>query len=195
MRQPSLFSAAARPAELADLSGLLCGCGQVVSFGQGRAARLSVVVEEQWRAAAIADAFTGRGLAPELGSSQEGRPLVRTPFLADLAPLATQWTAGAVKAVPAGLQLDGPKLRLWAVAAGRAGTARMPSYLLALDPHAPDTHVPLAAALAAAGLAATKLGDAAGQPVLRVTGTRRLLRLSDLVGDPPTGAPSGSWPV
>ena len=48
----SLFSAAAHEPRLADLDGLLAGPGQVVR--RGKTARISVVVAEEWRVAAIA---------------------------------------------------------------------------------------------------------------------------------------------
>lgn len=191
MRQASLFSEESSAPGIDDLAGLLCGPGQALGFGRGAAARVSVVVDEDWRAAEIARAFGIRGLLAERGTSEEGHPLVRTAFLTDLAPLAARWTRGAVKAVPAGWQLDGAALRLWAVAAGH-GDGR--GYVLGLDPHAPGTHDVLAAALAVAGLAAVPLGARAGGPALRITGRRRNLRLAELVGDAPVAAPSGSWP-
>lgn len=46
-------------------------------------------------------------------------------------------------------------LRLWAIAAGRREEDR---YLLGLDPHAPETHSPLATALMRAGIAPTLVG-------------------------------------
>jgi len=48
------------------------------------------------------------GLAAEVGSSGGRRAtVVRTPFAAELTPLAQRWTAGAAKRPPAGLRLDG----------------------------------------------------------------------------------------
>ena len=117
---------------------------------------------------------------------------MRTPFRADLVPLAMAWTRGAVKAVPPGLALDGAALRLWAMAAGRASDG---GYLLALDPHAPDTFEPLGGALARCGLAATMLGVRGGGPGLRVSGLRRLNRLAELVGGPPVESAQSHWPV
>lgn len=189
--QPSLFSAQARAPRIDDLAGLLCAQGQPLGFGRGAAARVSVVVAESWRADEVARALTVRGLVPELTSSDEGHPVVRTAFVADLAPLAARWTRGAVKACPDGLQLDGAVLRLWTVVAGSSDGS---GYVLGLDAHAPRTHLPLAVALASAGLAATLLGPRSGGPALRVTGRRRTVRLAELVGDAPTAAPSGSWP-
>jgi hypothetical protein len=189
--QLSFYSAEANPPKLSDLAGLLCGQGQVVSFG-GTAARLSVVVDVPWRAEAIAAACAERGVDTELTSSEEGNPLVRTAFRADLVGLLVDWTRGAVKAVPAGLALDGAALRLWVMAAGRFTDG---GYLLALDPRAPDTHEPLGGALARCGLAATMLGVRGGGPGLRVSGQRRLNRLAELVGPAPRQVSEGYWPV
>ena len=191
MGQLSFFSAEANAPTVDDLAGLLCCQGQVASFGS-TAARLSVVVDERWRADAIATALGERGMDAELAESDEGHPLVRTAFRADLIPLATTWTRGAVKAVPADLVLDGAALRLWALAAGRWSEG---GYLLALDPHAPDTFEPLGGALARCGLAATMLGVRGGGPGLRVSGLRRCNRLAELVGPPPVEPATGLWPV
>ncbi len=196
MPQPSLFSEQARAPLTADLAGVLCGQGQVHGFGRGVAARLSVVVDAPWRAAELARACALRDLVAERDSTEEGHPVVRTAFVAELVPLATAWIRGAVKSVPAGLQLDGAMLRTWALAAG-SWDGR--GYVLRLDPHAPGMHGPLAAALAAAGLAPTgpapaRLGPRGGGPALRVTGRRRVARLGELVGEPPQDAPADDWP-
>ncbi|MQA14386.1 MAG: hypothetical protein GEV09_09485 [Pseudonocardiaceae bacterium] len=192
MVQPSLFSEQARAPRPADLAGVLCAQGQALGFGRGVAARLSVVVDEPWRADELARSCAVRDLAAERGSTDEGHPVLRTAFLAELAPLAAAWTRGAVKAVPAGLQLDGAMLRLWAVTAG-GGDGR--GYVLGLDPHAHGTHEPLAAALASAGLAATLIGPRGGGPALRITGRRRVARLAELVGEVPVAAAPASWPA
>ncbi|MGH3963220.1 MAG: hypothetical protein ACRDRY_08220 [Pseudonocardiaceae bacterium] len=191
VRQPSLFSAQASAAGPDDLAGLLCAPGQVHGFGRGTAARVSAVVAAQWRAVEIVRACTERGLPAERGQTED-RHWVRTAFVAGLLPLATEWTRGAVKAVPPGWQLDGAALRLWALAAGAPDDH---GYLLGLDPHAPSTHGPLAAALAAAGLAATLLGPRAGGPALRISGRRRLTRLAELIGNSPPTAPTALWPI
>lgn len=148
------------------------------------------MVAEWWRAGEIVRTCTERALPAERGHLED-RYWVRTAFMADLLPLATDWTRGAVKAVPPGWQLEGAALRLWALAAG-APDGR--GYLLGVDPHAPGTHGPLAAALAVAGLAATLLGPRAGGPALRISGRRRIARLAELIGDPPPATPTGLWP-
>jgi hypothetical protein len=190
VRQPSLFSAQASAANPGDLAGLLCAPGQVHSFGRGTAARVSAVVAQQWRAVEIVRACTERALPAERGRTGD-RYWVRTAFVASLLPLATEWTRGTIKAVPPGWQLDGAALQLWALAAG-APDGR--GYLLGLDPHAPGTHDPLAAALSAVGLAATLLGPRSGGPALRVSGRRRIARLAELVGEAPQATPTGLWP-
>ncbi|MER7010623.1 hypothetical protein ABT324_04245 [Saccharopolyspora sp. NPDC000359] len=190
--QLSFYSAEARQPVIADLAGLLCGPGQAVGFGRGTAARLSVVVDAEWRARSLVEACAQRGVEAELGRSDEGRPLVRTAFRTDLTGLAAQWLRGAVKSVPAGYVPDGAALRIWALT---AGSAEPSGYRLGLDPHAPDTHAPLAAALLGCGLPAKPVGPRAGGPALRVTGRRRLARLAELVGPTPDGAIERTWPL
>lgn len=192
MDQLSFFSAEARRPRVADLAGLLCGPGQAVGFGRGTAARFSVVVTERWRARTLAAACAERGVDAEIARSEEGHPLVRTAFRADLMPLAGQWLRGAVKAVPAGFTPDGQALRIWALTAGRLDPH---GYLLGLDPHAEDTHEPLVHALARSGLPAKIVGPRAGGPALRVTGKRRIGRLAELVGPIPDGAIERTWPL
>ena len=192
MAQLSFFSAEANAPSVADLAGLLCGHGQIVSFGN-TAARLSVAVDDRWRAESIALALAERGIEAELITSEDEKPVVRTAFRADLIPLASAWTTGAGrKTVPAGVTLDGARLRLWALADGRWSDG---GYLLALDPHAPDTFEPLGGALARCGLAATMLGARGGEPGLRVSGQRRLNRLAELVGLPPVTPAQAHWPL
>ena len=87
-----------------------------------------------------------------------------------------------VKTVPA-YWLPGPReLRAWTLAAGSPEADR---YLLGLDPHAPDTHSPLASALMRVGIAPTLIGTRGARPALRISGRRRLLRLVENVGEPP----------
>jgi hypothetical protein len=189
--QLSFYSAEANPPRPADLAGLLCGPGQVASFG-GTAARVSVVVEEAWRARALVAELAARRVDADVGIAEDGRPLVRTPFRCDLIGLVPAWTRDAVKAVPAELTLDGATLRLWALAAGRWLDA---GYRLGLDPAAPDGHEPLRAALARCGLPTRLLDDRDEGPGLRISGRRRLARLAELVGSRPAGVPETQWPA
>ncbi|HXV93855.1 MAG TPA: hypothetical protein VD813_11195 [Pseudonocardia sp.] len=189
MSQLSLFSADARPARIADLGGLLCGPGQIVRFGTGDTARLSIVLPDPSRAAAVVAACGRTGVAVEVTTTEDGSTAVRTAFRRDLVGLARAWTRGATKALPAGMQLDGPMLRLWTIAAGRPDERG--GYLLALDPHAPETHGPLVAAATRAGIPPARLGR---RPVLRISGTRRMQRLVELVGPAPAQVPAAQWP-
>ena len=191
MRQASLFSAEASAASVSDLAGLLCAQGQIHGFGRGTAARVSIVVAEQWRAFEIVRDCAERGLTAEQSSTEEGRYGVRTALVVGLLPLASAWTLGAVKAVPDGWQPSGAALRLWVLAAGSPDDR---GFLLRLDPRAPDTHAPLAAALARAGLTVKFLDSRPAGPRLRVSGQRRLSRLAELIGEAPHHAPSGQWP-
>jgi hypothetical protein len=178
--QLSFFSAESVPPAVADLTGLLAAAGQVVTVGTG--ARLSVVVDELWRAAALAEMIADAGLLAEVTETDECTPLVRTAIDPRLLAIATDWTRGAVKRVPS-QWLPGPReLRAWVLAAGCPEADR---YLLGLDPHAPDTHSPLASALMRVGIAPTLIGTRGGRPALRISGRRRLLRLVENVGEPP----------
>ncbi len=187
--QLSLFSADARPSRVGDLAGLLCGPGQIVRFGVGDQARLSVVLPEPGRAQAVAAACAVTGITVDAVTTESGATALRTAFRCDLVALALEWTGGAAKSVPAHFQLDGPVLRLWALSAGwpdeRGG------YLLALDPHAPQTHQPLIAAATRAGIAPARVGRGTA---LRISGTRRVQRLVELVGPLPPRAATADWP-
>jgi len=188
--QLSFFSAESVPPAVTDLTGLLAAGGQVVLVGAG--ARLSVVVDRPWRAEAIAEMVDEAGLDPEVSRTDEDTPLVRTAADARLVMIAADWTRGAVKTVPP-QWLPGPReLRAWALA---AGTPEADRYLLGLDPHAPDTHSPLASALMRVGIAPTLIGTRGAHPALRISGRRRLSRLVENVGEPPDDAEALSqWP-
>ena len=190
MSQLSFFSAESVPPAVADLTGVLAAAGQVVVVGDG--ARLSVVVDEVWRAAALADMMVAAGLPAEISRTDEDNPLVRTAVDPRLRVIAGQWTRGAVKTVPA-TWLPGPReLRAWTLAAGHPDADR---YVLGLDPHAPDTHSPLASALMRIGIAPTLIGTRGARPALRISGRRRLSRLVETVGEPPDGAEAwAAWP-
>ena len=190
MSQLSFFSAESVPPAVTDLTGVLAAAGQVVTVGGG--ARLSVVVDAVWRAAALADMMTAAGLQAEITRTEEDTPLVRTAVDARLLGIAAEWTRGAVKTVPA-QWLPGPReLRAWTLAGGVPEADR---YLLGLDPHAPDTHSPLASALMRVGIAPTLIGTRGARPALRISGRRRLLRLVENVGEPPEDVEAlASWP-
>lgn len=189
MLQLSLFSAEARPPRVADLAGLLCGPGQIVRFGAGDQARLSIVLGDPGRADALRTACATAGIALEPARSESGALALRSAFRCDLVALATAWTRGAVKAVPREWQLDGAALRLWALGAGRPDDRG--GYLLALDPQAPQTHLPLIAAATRLGIPPARLARA---NALRISGARRMARLVELVGPPPPGVAAHDWP-
>src|ERR1700712_722485 len=173
---------------------MLAATGQAVLVGSGaeQAARLSVVVDAPWRAEALAEMIAEAGPAPEAGHTDENTPLVRTAADRRLIGIAADWTRGAVKTVPP-RWLPGPReLRAWTLAAGSPEADR---YLLGLDPHAPDTHSPLASALMRVGIAPTLIGTRGARPALRISGRRRLSRLVENVGDPPDGTEAAAqWP-
>jgi hypothetical protein len=190
MSQLSLFGATAREPVLADLDGLLAGNGQVVRREQ--TARLSVVVPEQWRADVLVAA-----MADLLGIEGETRPAelgltVRTPWLADLLPLADGWTRGAVKMPPPGWVLDGARLRWWCLAEGVAAPGMYTLHLGASDQ---QSWLAVGSALAIAGIPGVLVGPRADGPAYRIVGRRRLGRLVELVGEPPAGVPSIAWPT
>ncbi len=190
MSQLSFFSAESVPPAVADLTGVLAASGQVATVGAG--ARLSVVVDAVWRAAALADMMVAVGLQAEVTRTEDDKPLVRTAVDARLLGIASDWTLGAVKTVPS-RWLPGPReLRAWTLA---AGTPEADRYLLGLDQHAPDTHSPLASALMRVGIAPTLIGTRGVRPALRISGRRRLSRLVETVGEPPDGgAALAAWP-
>jgi len=178
--QLSFFSAESVPPAVTDLTGLLAGPGQVVVVSGE--VRLSVVVDQVWRAEALAEMIAEAGLQPEITRTDENSPLVRTAVNTRLAAIATQWTRGAVKSVPETWLPGSRELRAWVLA---SGTAEPNGYLLGLDPHAPDTHAALASALMRVGIAPTLIGTRGSHPALRISGRRRLLRLVENVGEPP----------
>jgi hypothetical protein len=188
--QLSFFSAESVPPSVTDLTGLLAATGQVVLVGGG--ARLSVVVDRPWRAEAVAEMMDDAGLDPEISRTDEDTPLVRTAVDSRLVQIAADWTRGAVKTVPP-QWLPGPReLRAWVLA---AGTPEADRYLLGLDPHAPDTHSPLASALMRVGIAPTLIGTRGSHPALRISGRRRLSRLVENVGESPDDPEALSqWP-
>lgn len=210
--QPSLFSAGARPPQTGDLAGLLCGPGQIVRFGSGDTARLSVVLADPRRAPVVVALCGAVGIVAEPVLTESGATAVRTAFRRDLVGLARAWTHGPGdeagpanridadeptcpassprdgKVVPAGMQLDGAVLRAWTVAAGRWDGRGLE---LQLDPHAPQTHLALIAAATRAGLSPARSGRGTA---LRITSARRIRRLAELLGPPPAGIAPEEWP-
>jgi hypothetical protein len=190
MSQLSLFGASAREPTLADLEGLLAGNGQLVR--RGDTARISVVVEEQWRVDVLVDQLAQSfGMVADVGPAEAGTA-VGTPWLPELRSLADSWTRGAVKYPPAGWELDGSRLRWWCLCGGRL-IASM--YIFALGRGDEQAWLAIGSALAAAGVPAALVGPRADGPAYRVVGRRRLVRLLELVGDRPSGVPEDGWPA
>jgi len=187
--QFSLFGAEAVAPSLDDLDGLLLAGGHWAR--SGAAARLSVVVADQWRADALAAAFTERGVAGAdaiVAAATSGYG-VRTAFSAELAPHAARWTRGATEGLPVGFRLGAGGLRLWAIAAGRRDDV---GYLLATADADDPMHRAAGAQLARLGVAAVALAQRGG-PGWRVTSAKRLRRLVELLGPAPQGAEQ-HWP-
>ncbi|TDV40674.1 hypothetical protein [Actinophytocola oryzae] len=186
MAQLSFYSAEANRPQTGDLAGLLCCQGQLAEFAR-TAARLSLSLADRWRVRALRLALAERRVDATHTVTEEGVHGLRTAFRADLLPLAEEWTKEGEKFAPTGLTLDGGALRLWVLAAGDwLGT----SYFLGLDPEAPDTYDTVRGALGNAGLPATLQGTG-----LRISGRRRLGRLAELVGRPPSGDAEEHWPA
>ena len=120
------------------------------------------------------------GLQAEIARTDEERHRWSGPPSTPVfCPLAAQWTR-AVKTVPAAW-LPGPRELGLTLAAGAPEADR---YLLGLDPHALDTHSPLASALMRIGIAPTLIGTRGGPAgVAGISGRRRLSRLVETVGN------------
>lgn len=188
--QLSFFSAGFRPAGVDDLDGVLCGPGQVAR--KHDLARVSVIVREEWRVAALLAALDVLGLAGDtVDAHEEGGTAVRTPFDERLLPLARRWSGGGTKRAPNDLALDGPRLRWWALAAGHDTPH---GYVLLLGPQDELVWPGVGAALVRAGLTAGQIGPRAEGPAYRITGQRRLARLRELVGERPANVPPEAWP-
>lgn len=193
MAQLSFLSAEAQDVRLTDLAGLLCGPGQLVRFGASGTARLSVVLDDPERAPALHVEAAARGIDTEVVHGEAESPCLRTAFRRDLVELATSWSRGAVKSVPEQFALDGALLRMWVLVSGVPD--RRSGYLLGLDPFAPQTHVPLGAAVTALGLPVMRLGPRGAGPALRMSGVRSRRRLVELIGPPPHPAAMSFWPA
>ena len=189
--QYSLFGAAAALPALADLDGLLLAGGQWVR--SGAAARLSVLVADQWRATR----WPPRSSTLEVGGDDAvvttpGGFGVRTAFSPELLEPAARWTRGARQGLPAGFALGPGGLRLWAIAAGHRDES---GYLFTTAEPDDPIHRAAGAQLARLGVAALSLSRRAGGrgPGWRVTSARRLRRLVELLGPPPAGC-GADWP-
>lgn len=187
MDQLSFFSAEASGPRLADLAGVLCGQGRLAGFGR-TAARLTVPVEELWRARVLVAEFARRGVHADILRDEEAALFVRTAFRKDLVRLAKAW--GEEKEPPPDFRLTGGALRLWALTAGRQCGNH---YLLAVDEQVPELPETLADACRQLGVPAQSVGPKGGGPAVRVTGKRRLAALAELIGAAPPAA-AAFWP-
>jgi hypothetical protein len=188
--QFSLFGAAAAEPLVIDLDGLLFAGGDWVRLDHATAARLSVLVADGWRAEALLDEFTARGLACDTAEAPGGLTAVRTEITERLADQALRWTRGASLRLPADVALTPSGLRLWALATGRSDES---GFLFGVaEPDGP-MHRAAGAQLARLGVAAVGVGVRGG-PGWRVTSAKRLRRLAELVGERPAGCES-DWPV
>jgi hypothetical protein len=186
--QFSLFGAEASAPAVGDLDGLLLAGGHWVTGRDG--ARLSIVVADRWRADALAAAFAARGVdGPDPVVPAEAGFGVRTGFAEQLSGAAARWRRGANEGLPAGFRLEAGGLRLWAVAAGRRDEA---GYLLGTPDADHPLHTAAGAQLARLSVAAVSLGVRGG-PGWRVTSSRRLRRLVELLGPAPEGG-AAHWP-
>ena len=208
LSQLSLFSADLQAPQLADLAGLLAAQGQLVSGSAESTAEfaaLSIQLDDGWRAEALLRECRVRDIPADIAAALPSDPappvagpgepaelsLLRTEPTPMLSAMALDWTGPGGKTVPAELILTAGLLRCWTLAAGRPADV---GFLLGLDPLAPDTHEPLAAACAAAGLAGSLLGVRGGGPAVRIVGYRRCSRLAEMIGTPPPEAPPGAFP-
>jgi len=166
--QLSFYSAEANRPGAGDLAGLLCCGGQLAEFAR-TAARLTLRVDEAWRARALVRALAECGIDATRTVTEDGVPGLRTAFRADLTALAAEWTKEGEKFAPSDLTLGGGALRLWVLAAGDWLGG---GYVLGLDKAAPDTY-----------------------DTVRVSGRRRLRRLAELVGETPPAVAETHWPA
>lgn len=187
--QFSLFGAEAAQPQLGDLDGLLLAGGDWVRTDRDSMARLSVLVAERWRADALQAELFDRALVSDTAAAPGGLIAVRTEITPALQSHAARWVRGASPRIPEDLALSPSGLRLWAIASGRVDEA---GYLLAMtDPDGP-LHRAGGSQLARLGVAAVDVGVRGG-PGWRVTSAKRLRRLAELLGEPPSGG-ARNWP-
>lgn len=188
-RQLSLFGVEALEPGPTDLAGLLAGPGEVGRMGG--TTRVSVVVDAAWRVHVLVAELALRGLSASWVTTAEQQLGVRTAYSTTLAPLGAAWLRGETKRPPPNFHLNGPRLRLWAAA---AGTVEALGYLLRLGSSDEGCWEAVGGALAGIGLSGVLLGPRSGGPAYRITGRRRLARLAELVGERPPAAPPAEWP-
>ena len=167
-RQLVIFSAdSARPSTW-DLAGLLVGAAHLTTMGG--TARVSIKVDAAWRVHALAAEFAVRGLSIAWEQAQDAF-LVHTSYSTALSGLN-----------PPSF-LDGCRLRLWFMAAGRVVEG---SIVLRLG----NNHALARRALAPLGLD----GKIERGPAIRIDGAEKVSRLADLIGQRPPSTPEKAWP-
>ncbi|HET9517513.1 MAG TPA: hypothetical protein VFO77_07310 [Actinoplanes sp.] len=198
VRQLSLFSVEAVAPAPTDLAGLLAGPGRLDRMGG--TARVTVPVDAAWRVHALIPELVLRGFtaswspiataAPDNLDETTGDGFeVRTAYSSRLSGLGRAWLDGTAKRPPERFFLSGPRLRLWAVA---AGSMHPGGYQLGLGPDDTGHGWEIVdAALTRAGVPGVVLEPVAAY---RITGRRRLARLAELVGERPAAAPAEHWP-
>jgi len=188
--QFSLFGAEAADPLIADLDGLLLAGGDWVrTEGHGRA-RLSVLVADEWRARALREELAERHLGSDTADAPNGLIAVRTELSPSLVEQASRWTRGASLRLPADLALSASGLRLWAIASGKRDDL---GYLLTVPELHGELHRAAGAQLARLNLTAVDIGLRGG-PGWRITSAKRLRRLAELIGEPPSGGEQ-DWPA
>jgi hypothetical protein len=188
--QFSLFGAEAADPQIRDLDGLLLAGGDWVRTDRATAARLSVLVDDRWRAEALEAELRARSLSPDTAPAPGDKIAVRTDITESLVGEAARWTRGASLRLPVDLALTASGLRLWAMATGRTDES---GYLLGVADIDSEVHRAAGAQLARLGVAAVDVGLRGG-PGWRVTSVKRLRRLAELVGQRPSGA-GRDWPA
>jgi hypothetical protein len=188
--QFSLFGAEAADPLIEDLDGLLLAGGDWVRTEGHAAARLSVLVDEPWRATALQQELFERQLASDTVEAPGGLIAVRTEITDLLLDQAARWTRGASLRLPSDLALSASGLRLWAIATGRSDES---SYLLGVADPDGELHRAAGSQLAKLGVAAVDVGVRGG-PGWRITSAKRLRRFAELVGEAPEGART-DWPL
>ncbi|ASW57367.1 hypothetical protein CIK06_02260 [Plantactinospora sp. KBS50] len=184
-----MFGVAAVEPSTADLAGLLAGPGQLDRMGG--TVRVSVVVDDPWRVHVLVAELDRRGLAASWTARVDQRYGVRTSYTVGLVALGRAWLDEGTKRPPSGFHLDGPRLRLWAAA---AGVPDENGFVLRLGPADAACWPAAGGALAAVGLVAELVSPADGGPAYRIGAGRGTARLAELVGDRPAAAPPGRWP-
>ena len=193
--QLSFFSADEHVSDPSDLEGALAATGQ--STLAGDRARVSVVLDADWRAEALETLMREAGLQPIRSSAgPDGRCTVSSGESPALAPVVRRWRKGAVSAVPEGWTPTAGALRVWFISAGELTADGVVELGIdaVLENHAPRRDA-LRAALERAGIRSTYVGSKGGGPLLRLGTARARRRLAEHLGRAPAEVPPELWPA